>query len=930
MSREILATFRASPWSGPQEVTAFMNQVGPPTPQLLVGMLEVLNDRRLAMEGAKHGLRCAIFQRLAAGCPDRSLFMPYLKAMRAGDLRVRQLMAELLPKVNNPAAHGELLATLGSVDQPVRELALVVLKQLGSADMMGDLASMAGRVQYMGRLQAVSLAREIAGARGWPVYASVLKVGNDEERMAALDAIRKTKWGDRDLPVLRKTMESLLRDESDRVASVAVDVLSTLVSNEDEFIELLAPVIGRAKTPFVNAAVRAMRRFPTETAMRWLQEHFRMGPNAVRMVVIDTLEAIGSKDVITVLSEALDHKQLQVRMRAAEALQRLSAGGKIDVARTVIWLLRSRDVGIRRLAADVAQNVQDPDGTFWPTLLGFLRDEDWWVRERVTDALVGIAGTQLTRYAVSLLLDDSPVVRRYAVDLLVRLQDPASLGALVRQAQTDDDWWVRERAVEAMGLLQDPRAVPYIAHLMQQDEELTIVGLMAMQEIGGDGAFPYVSPFLGHPDPEIVLTALECLQDSTVQDLLQHVEPLKHHPDTRISKLAGEILIKWQVMSEAQLLQAALKEEGSTLDKILMMALETGADDIMIVPNRPPWIKRYGEMQVLLEQTFTAEQVIGLILPVLTAEQRKQIENRRDLDFSYSIEGRELRFRANVFHQQNGIGAVFRKISNNIPTLEKLGLPEIVHSFGDFRYGLVLVGGPTGSGKSTTLAALIDYINRNYPKHIITIEDPIEVIHKPHRALINQREVGTHTLSFKNALKSTLREDPDVILVGEMRDEETIHFAVSAAETGHLVFGTVHTVSAEATIDRLLNVFPPGQQPQVRSILANCLKAICCQFLVPRKDGEGRVPTLEILLNNDAIANLIRKGKTFQIPSVMATSRDMGMQTMDSELLRLFREGLISAEDAYLRAANKKDFEALLAELEEIAEHRATQDMGQH
>jgi twitching motility protein PilT len=285
----------------------------------------------------------------------------------------------------------------------------------------------------------------------------------------------------------------------------------------------------------------------------------------------------------------------------------------------------------------------------------------------------------------------------------------------------------------------------------------------------------------------------------------------------------------------------------------------------------------------------------------------------RDVDFSLALKSEGLRFRANVFRQMPGLSAVFRIVKDRIPVLEELGLPSVVKSFAEMKNGLVLVGGPTGSGKSTTLAGIIDHINRTSSRHIVTLEDPIEVMHKQKKCLINQREVGTHTASFENALRATLRQDPDVILVGEMRDLATVQFAVTASETGHLVLGTLHTVSVDTTVDRLVSLFPPGQQPQVRSLLADTLRAVMCQYLIKRKDGQGRVTAVEVMINNEAVANLIRKGKTFQIPSVIATQRDAGMQSMDGDLERLFKAGLVSAEEAYMKAANKKNFELVVA-----------------
>ncbi len=258
----------------------------------------------------------------------------------------------------------------------------------------------------------------------------------------------------------------------------------------------------------------------------------------------------------------------------------------------------------------------------------------------------------------------------------------------------------------------------------------------------------------------------------------------------------------------------------------------------------------------------------------------------------------------------SGLSAVFRSSTTPCPSSSASGSPPVVTNLANAKNGLVLVGGPTGSGKSTTLAAIIDHINRtSSSRHIVTLEDPIEVVHRRKGCLVNQREVGTHTRSFAAAMRSVLRQDPDVILVGEMRDLAMVSFAVTAAETGHLVLGTVHTSSADTTVDRLVNVFPSTQQPQIRTMLAESLQGVLCQHLIPRKDGPGRVLALEVMLNNDAISNLIRKGKSFQIPAVVATSRDAGMQSMDSELMRLYRDGTIAPEEAYLRAVDKKTFE---------------------
>jgi twitching motility protein PilT len=414
----------------------------------------------------------------------------------------------------------------------------------------------------------------------------------------------------------------------------------------------------------------------------------------------------------------------------------------------------------------------------------------------------------------------------------------------------------------------------------------------------------------------VVVASLQALEKLNDASQVPRVLEMVHHSDLKVKNIALDMVQKWNLTSQLRDGAQTVVRSLSTLDRLLYATAKAGGDDLMLTSGNKPYIKRLGEMIPLANNVLSNEQIEALLLPQLTAAQRESLSNLRDVDFSHEVKSEALRFRVNVFRSNGGLSAVFRVVKNEILAMESLGLPEVVTKFGDLKNGLVLVGGPTGSGKSTTLAAIIDYINRSHPKHIITLEDPIEVLHTPKQCMINQREIGTHSHTFPNALRATLREDPDVILVGEMRDLTTIQFAITAAETGHLVFGTVHTATADTSVDRLINAFPAGQQPQVRSILANSLRAVVCQYLIPKRDQSGRVLALEVMLNNEPVANLIRKGKTYQIPNVVATSRELGMQSMDNELVRLFKSGLISSEDAYMRSVNKKEFEAVVVEHE--------------
>ena len=345
------------------------------------------------------------------------------------------------------------------------------------------------------------------------------------------------------------------------------------------------------------------------------------------------------------------------------------------------------------------------------------------------------------------------------------------------------------------------------------------------------------------------------------------------------------------------------------LDELLRLMRQQGASDLHLTSGAAPFMRINGEMVKQNYRTVSAETCQGLIFEILTENQKEIFSEHLDLDFSYPLSGVG-RFRVNVFMQRHGISACFRLIPENIKTIEELDLPDQLVDLIDVSEGLVLVTGPTGSGKSTTLASLINRLNVEKQAHIITIEDPIEFVHQNQRCLISQREVASHTKSFGAALRAALREDPDIILVGEMRDLETISLAITAAETGHLVFATLHPNSAIKTIDRVIDVFPEGQQTQIRVMLSESLRGIVAQALLPRANKEGRVPVVEILVNVPAVANLIREGKTHQISSAMETGRGHGMTTFEAATHELINRGLVSKDEgtSFLRrrsAANQ-------------------------
>lgn len=340
-----------------------------------------------------------------------------------------------------------------------------------------------------------------------------------------------------------------------------------------------------------------------------------------------------------------------------------------------------------------------------------------------------------------------------------------------------------------------------------------------------------------------------------------------------------------------------------TIEEIMRTAKEAGASDVHITVGIPPKMRVNGNLITMNYPRMMPADTLSVLLEIMSEPQRERFEERGEYDMSFSIP--ELgRYRVNAYKQRGSVALALRLVGTKVPSPESLGVPESVINLYERKRGLILVTGPTGSGKSTTLAAIIDKINNNRDAHVITLEDPIEYLHQHKMAMVNQREIGLDSQSYANALRAALREDPDVILVGEMRDFETISVAITAAETGHLVLSTLHTIGAASTVDRVIDVFPPHQQQQIRVQLSNVLEAVISQQLIPRADGMGRVAAFEVLHANAAIRNLIREGKTHQIPNIMQTNRRLGMISMDEAILQLLREGRITRQMAIAFAQN--------------------------
>ncbi|MCP4869828.1 MAG: PilT/PilU family type 4a pilus ATPase [Proteobacteria bacterium] len=854
--------------------------------------------------------RIQAFILLTDGKTDARLFPPLFKLTKEGDEAVRRVLLPVMARTCDARQHSEIAALLTAPDANTRRWGATLMKSVGGGK--PALRALTSVLKKPGgpRMEAMHVAMEIGGHYAIEIVAPVLENGSTQERLAALRLIGDVRYVKAAPRKALETIAPLLHDDHMQIVVEAIKAYGALAP-EDEFYGMVGEYfISGQDQRHQLAAIRCLGQFRSRRTVLEFTRIFRVANRTVREATVEILEEIGSDEVLPLIIDAMGDELLSVRNAALATAINLGKQRKVDMGRMLLWLLRSNDLKVKRQAVEIVAQVGESLRELWPRLLDMLRDEDWWVRERVVEALMTIAGEELTRHVAGFLNDERAVIRRWAVEVLMRIKDPRSLGALVRAAGSDEDWWVRERAVEAMGEIGDARVLPHILKLAENDATLVWAAVSALGHLQDPDGLRFLCRALRHDDSDLRFEALDAILAIGDPAAAPYVEPLLEDDDARVRRKAEDLLMAWQGMGAVGG-EAARRLEG--LEKLLFEVVEAGGDDLFLISGRPPTMKRLGSMEPMGETPLSPEEVETTLRAVLTPMQIRNLENLIDVDFSMEVKAHGLRFRANVFQQLAGWTAVFRSITEEIHTFEQLGLPDIVRTLCDLPHGLVLVGGPTGSGKTTTLAAMIDYINTTYGKHVITIEDPIEVVHPNKLSLVTQREVGSHTESFAAALRSTLREDPDVILVGEMRDLETIAFAISAAETGHLVLGTVHTVSAETTMDRLIDAFPVRAQQQVRAQISQTLRAVLCQQLLRRKDqDDGRIAAIEVLINNDAVANIIRKGQCFQLPSVVATHREQGMRSMDHELQRLYREGLVHAEEVYVRAINKKEMESFL------------------
>ncbi|MBN1552864.1 PilT/PilU family type 4a pilus ATPase [bacterium] len=727
-----------------------------------------------------------------------------------------------------------------------------------------------------------------------------LEIGNETDKVQALKILTTLKT-----PEAIRALEYVVEDESVRIRMQVAKAFSQVPGPIS--IRNLVKLANDPKPDVILTALDGLRTMRSPAGIPAVLHCIKHENFSIRIQAIETLGEIGTADEVEYLTNGLKDSDIRIRQAALDALVSLSQNEETDIPKFVSILMSDPDVNVRRAAAQILGQVDAP-GLF-EKLFDYLKDEDWWVRETIAETLSKIKDDRIYPAAVDLLANPDPSLRRYAIEILEGLQDKRALVPLLKMLK-DSDWWVRERAISSLGKIGDKKIVPILANLLSI-KELAYITAEALGEIGDEEAGEFLLKALENNDAETKMMIMTSLGKLQYKPAIPVIESLLSDPNREIRFHAKEILtrLKADIRDLDQVTSRWWEQhEFSLMDTLLLEVRYRNASDLFLVSNNPPLARIKGEMIPLTSEVLTEDQIMAMAGQILTSEQEMQFKNTNDLDFSYEITG-EGRFRGNMFRHAQGLNLIFRLLPEDIPALASLNLPEFIYSLTKMRHGLVLVSGPASCGKTTTLAAIIDEINTTRTDHIITLEDPIEYVHSRKNCLVTQREVGRHTLSFARALRAALREDPDVILVGELRDQETISMALTAAETGHLVFATLHAISTTKTIERIIDTFSSGWKDHIQTMLAESLKVILTQQLIPSIDGDSHVIAMEILVNTPAIASLIRDSKLHQIPSMITTGQQYGMIGLDQSLMTLFRNGVISIEDAYTRALDKNQFE---------------------
>lgn len=639
---------------------------------------------------------------------------------------------------------------------------------------------------------------------------------------------------------------------------------------------------------------------------------------AIRDKALEVLATRAPLSSVPLFVQQLPHASYNVQQLLIDALTRAAATQPPTFADALLPLVASGDAATRTAVLKILLGMQDQNEVvkryirFTKTLAGFVRD-------RALESL-RMFGDRILEPAIELLHDPDDELRSAAIAVATAFDDPRIVPATIALLK-DPDWWIRIAAAETLGRLKDPRGVePLMASLADPDVKWAAVE--ALGKIADQRALPSLGRMLSDPQANVRIEVMQAIKNFNHPQVTQALMNMaQQDPERAVRMRALDILEELERRdhrgadlgnARSGALAAQSMQGEPRLHTYLISTRNSGGSDFHLSVGQPPIVRIAADLLRAQGEAFTAAQTELMLKEILTEAQWTALVEHHQLDFCYFIP-QAGRYRGNVFLDHKGYNAVFRVIPEKPPTISDLGLPPHLAEIADYHQGLVLICGPSGSGKSTTLAAFVNLFNETRNDHVLTMEDPVEFVHPFKNCLINQREVGRHTRSFARALRAALREDPDVIVIGEMRDNESVSLALTAAETGHIVLATLNATSAPKAIDRLISSFPVDEQPQIRASLSESLKYVIAQRLLPAKEGRKQVAAFEILKGTSNIGNMIRDEKTFQIHSAMQIGRSLGMQTFDEALKDLLKRNQITAETAYMAAQKKEDFEPFVS-----------------
>ncbi len=652
-----------------------------------------------------------------------------------------------------------------------------------------------------------------------------------------------------------------------------------------------------------------------------LQRMCESDDERIRRAGYDLLNAMGqrSREQDRLLLKGITDESYQIQSLCARTIGQMLAQDDEEIESGLISLLADGRNQVRTAVVETLSHCPQPRRVI-RRYLSFIKDLPGWVRERALDSLKSF-GDRLVDPIVELMGDPDREIKLLALGIGGTFEDERCVQPIVGMLQ-DEDWWTRITAAETLGRIGDRRAVDALIKCLD-DKDVQWAAIESLAMIKDKRAIKPMARFLNHEADEVRMATVEALsafEDPGVVKALQ--DRVKNDPSAEVQRRAIELIREISDKTgstqdvkalEAMAAERARERSGGKLDDLLIKARQLQCSDVHIAVGLPPLFRTAGIIEpVEGEERLDEAAAKKVLCDILTEPQLQLLEKDQQIDFCYVIPNVG-RYRANIFIQRLGLGGVFRIIPGIVPTFRDVGLPDYLTAVTNNHQGLVVVSGPAGAGKSTTLAALVNLINERKRAHILSVEEPVEFVHTMKQSLVNQREVNKHTQSFANALRGALREDPDIIVIGDMRDPEVINMALEAAETGHLVIGTMNTTSAHKTIDRVIESFPPNEQDAVRLALSETLQLVICQRLLPRADQPGQVACFEILPCVQNVRTLIRDDKVYQLPGIMELGKTQGMRTADMSLEQLMDAGRITAEDAYIRAEKKETFEGMVS-----------------